>query len=169
MKHGVSRVAAHCCRAGALASAEESLERIEHASWERTRFLRPIWPLLCKRPLRTAVYLARNSWYFVDGQIDVVSGAGRRATRGGELIGNRADGRTLERYPRLQRLRRIMARRFVHDLSPNRQRQSSAIAAGNNRGRLIESDPHTAGQRAGVPDKPGVFIIVCGAGLACCR
>ena len=62
-----------------------------------------------------------------------------------------------------------MSRRFVHDLSPHRQRQSSAVAVRDNRSRLIESDPHTAGQRAGEPDEPGVLVIVRGAGLACRR
>jgi hypothetical protein len=32
---------------------------------------------------------------------------------------------------------------------------------------LIESDPHTAGQRAGESDEPGVLVIVRSAGLAC--
>jgi hypothetical protein len=68
------------------ASAEESPERFEHAARERKRFLRPIRRLLRKRPLRTAVHLAGNIWYLVDGQIDVVSGAGRAATGGGKLI-----------------------------------------------------------------------------------
>src|SRR5436190_13126588 len=68
------------------ASAKESPERLEHAPRERKRFLRPIRRLLRKRPLRTAVHLTRSSWYFVDRQIDVVSGAGCRATGGGELI-----------------------------------------------------------------------------------
>ena len=68
------------------ASAKKSPERFEEAVWERKRFLRAIRRLLSKRPLRTAVHLAGNSWYLVDRQIDVVSGAGCRATGGGELI-----------------------------------------------------------------------------------
>jgi hypothetical protein len=70
----------------ALASAEESPERIEQASRECTRFLRLIQWLLCERPLRAAMNLAGNSWYLVDRQIDVVCGAGCRATCGGKLI-----------------------------------------------------------------------------------
>jgi len=67
-------------------SAEESPERIKHTARERTHFLRTIRRPLCKGPLRTAMHLARTGWYLVDRQIDVVSGAGRRATCGGELI-----------------------------------------------------------------------------------
>ena len=115
------------------------------------------------------MYLTCNSWYLIDGQIDVVGGASGRATGGGELIRNRADGRTLNWHSRLQRLSRIMSRRFVHDLSPHRQRQSSAVAARDNRSRLIESDPYTTGQRAGESDEPGVLVIVRGTSLACRR
>ena len=74
------------CRDKVLAAAEKSPERIEQTAGEVTRFLRSIRPLLCKGPLRAAVNLAGTSWYFFDGQIDVVRGAGRRATGGGELI-----------------------------------------------------------------------------------
>ena len=69
-----------------LASSEKSPERFEQTARERSRFLRPVRRLLRERPLRTTMHLAGNSWYLVDGQIDVVSGAGRRATGGGELI-----------------------------------------------------------------------------------
>ena len=69
-----------------LASAEKPSERFEEAARERRGFRGPIRRLLHKRRLRTAMHLAGNSWYLIDRQIDVVSGAGRRATSGGELI-----------------------------------------------------------------------------------
>src|SRR5204863_2274945 len=93
LKCGVLRRSAYCCTSqwqrcvrNPLPSAKKSPERFEQAVWERKRFLRPIRRLLCKRPLRPAVHLAGNSWYLVDRQIDVVSGAGCRAAGGGELI-----------------------------------------------------------------------------------
>src|SRR5205085_10283821 len=39
----------------------------------------------------------------------------------------------------------------------------------NNCCRLIESDPDTAGERAGVTCEPRIFVIVGGAGLTCRR
>ena len=69
-----------------LPAAEESSERIEQATREITRSLRPIGLLLRKWPLRTAVHLAGNSWYFVNRQINLVGGTGRCATGGGKLI-----------------------------------------------------------------------------------
>jgi len=113
--------------------------------------------------------LAGGSRDFLDRQIDFVRGAGGRATGGGELIRNRTDGRTLDGHFRLQLLRRIMLRGLVHDLSPHRQRQSGTVASRHDRSRLIESNPHTAGQRAGEPDEPGVLIIVRCSSLPRCR
>ena len=68
------------------APSEKSPERFEQAAWERRRFRGPIRRLLRKRPLRTTMHLTGTGWYLVDRQIDVVSGAGGRATGGGELI-----------------------------------------------------------------------------------
>ena len=115
------------------------------------------------------MHLAGSGWYLVDRQINVVSRTGRRAAGGGELVGNRTDRRVLQWHGRLQRFGRIMLCRFVHHLSPHRQCQRRAVTVRNNRGRLIEPDPHAAGQRAGVPDEPRVLVIVSGAGLACRR
>jgi hypothetical protein len=56
--------------------------------------------------------------------------------------------------------------RLVHHLCPDRQRERGAVAAGNNCCRLIKSNPNTAGERARVTEKPGVFVIVGRAGLA---
>src|ERR1043166_2731871 len=59
-----------------LPSAEKSPERIKQAAGKIERFLRTVRCHLCKRPLRTTVHLAGNSWYLVHGQLDVVSGTG---------------------------------------------------------------------------------------------
>ena len=115
------------------------------------------------------MHLAGSSRYFVHGQIDVVSGSGRHAPGGGELIGNRTDRRVLQWHGGLQRFGWIMLRRFVHHLYPDGQRQCRAIAVRNDRGRLIEPDPHAAGECAGITDKPGVLVIISGAGLTCRR
>ena len=69
-----------------LASAEKSPKRSEHTTWEIACPRGHIRWLLCERPWRPTMHLAGNSWYLVDGQVDVVSGARRAATRGGELI-----------------------------------------------------------------------------------
>jgi hypothetical protein len=55
------------------APTEESPERFEQAAGKIERSLRLIRRLLCEGPWRTTMHLAGNSWYFVDGQIDVVS------------------------------------------------------------------------------------------------
>src|SRR5919198_2477138 len=101
-----------------LSPAEESSEGSEQTTGESCCFLRHTRRLLCEGPLRTAMHLTGKSWYLVDRQIDIVSGTGRHAPRGGELIGNRADGRALDGDGRLQRLGGIMFRCLAHHLSP---------------------------------------------------
>lgn len=115
------------------------------------------------------MYLACSLWHLIRRQINVVSGSGRHASCGGELIGSRTDRRVLEWHGWLQRLGRVMLRRFVHHLCPDWQCQSSAVAVWNNRCRLIEPDPDTARQRARVTYEPGVLVIIGSAGLPCRR
>ena len=112
------------------------------------------------------MYLARGVWHFVDRQIDIVSASGRHASCGGELVGNRTDRRVLQWHGRLQRFRWIMLCRFVHNLNPNRQCERGTISVWNDRCRLIEPDPHTAGERRRVTYKPRVLIIIGRASLA---
>ena len=149
-----------------LPPAEESPERFEEAARERKRFLRPVRRLLCERPLRPAVHLAGGVWHLIDRQINIVSRTRRAAAGGGKLVGNRTDRRVLQCHGGLQRFGGIMLCRFIHHLCPHRQCQRSAVTVRNNRGRLIEPDPHATRQRGGVSNKPRVFVIVSRAGLA---
>ena len=150
-------------------ASEESPERFEEAARGRKRFLRPIRRLLCKRPLLSTMHLAGGVWHVTDRQINIVSRTGPPAAGGGELVGNRTDRRVLQWHGRLQWFGWIMLCRFIHHLSPHRQCQRRAVTVRNNRGRLIEADPHATRQRGGVSNKPRVFVIVSGAGLACRR
>ena len=115
------------------------------------------------------MYLTRSGRHFVDWQVDIISSPRRLAASGGELIGNRTDGGVLDRHRRLQRPGGIMVCRSVHHLCPDRQRECGAVTVRNNRGRLIKPDPNPARQRAGITEKPGIFVIVSRAGFAGCR
>ena len=112
------------------------------------------------------MHLASHGRHLVGGQVDVVGRPGRLAARRGKLIRNGTDHGALNRHGRLQRLGGIMLRRLVHHLRPDRQGERGAVAAGNDGGRLVKSDPHAAGQRAGVAEKPRVFVIVRRAGFS---
>ena len=59
-----------------------------------------------------------------------------------------------------------MFRRFVHHLRPHGQRERGAVTVRNDRCGLIKSDPHTAGQRIGITEEPGIFVIVGRSGFA---
>ena len=115
------------------------------------------------------MHLTRSSRDPAHGEIDVVSGTGCHATGGGELIGNRTHRRPLDWHRRLQRIGRIMPRGFVHHLGPDRQCQGGTVTVRDNCRGLIEPNPHTARERARVPDKPGVLVIVGGASFSCRR
>ena len=82
------------------------------------------------------------------------------------MIGERTHHGALDWHCGLQWLRRIPLRGLIHHLHPNRQRQSGTVTTRNNRDRLIESDPHAAGDRAGITYEPRIFVIVSRAGLA---
>src|SRR5262249_55767324 len=129
---------------GVLSSAKKSPERSEDATRECRRFLREWRESLRKRPLLAAMHLACSGGHLVTRQINVVSRSGPHASGGGELIGNRADRRMRDRHGRLQWLSRIMVCRLVHHLCPDRQGQRGAVAVGDNRNRLIKSDPNPA-------------------------
>ena len=62
-----------------------------------------------------------------------------------------------------------MLRRFAHHLCPDWQRQRGSVAVRHNCGWLIETDPYTAGNCAGITEKPRIFVIVGRTGLAGCR
>ena len=63
----------------------------------------------------------------------------------------------------------ITLRRLVHHLCPDRQRERRTVTVRNNCCRLVEPDPDTARQRAGVTHKPRILVIVRRTGLARCR
>src|ERR1700745_1786807 len=151
-----------------LPPAKKSAERPEETVRESCCFVRYSLELLRKRPLLSAVDLARDGRDLVGGEIGFVSGGCRLTACGCELICNRTNHRALDRHGWSQLLGRIMLGGLVHYLNPDGQRKRCAVPMWNDRYRLIKADPNTAGQRARITEEPGVLVIVRGTGLARC-
>ena len=104
--------------------------------------------------------------HFISGQNDFVSGTRHLAPRRGYRIGRRANGYARHRHRRLERFGRVTRSGFIHHLHPDRQGQGCAVATGNDRSWLIEPNPDSASQRAGIAEEPRVLIIVSRSGFA---
>ena len=65
---------------------KEFTKRFEDTTGQGECLLRCSLELLSKRPLLSAVHLARSSRHLIGGQIDVIRGPGGHASRRGKLI-----------------------------------------------------------------------------------